>query len=160
LPPLKPMVQSRCGVVRMLEAQVHPLVVAIPRFIRGRTSASITRITPRLDWAIGFNGDKGFHSWINLDIASTRGCTCASRIWTTPRRNWAIGFKGSKGTPIWINLKADGSIKAWGRSNYGGTGAPSGNGYTKIYSHLYLHDLNYPTPWLSHRLEEWQRHPS
>jgi diketogulonate reductase-like aldo/keto reductase len=31
-------------------------------------------------------------------------------------------------------LKADGSIKAWGRSNYGGTGAPSGNGYTKIYS--------------------------
>jgi hypothetical protein len=31
-------------------------------------------------------------------------------------------------------LKADGSIKAWGRSNYGGTGAPSGSGYTKIYS--------------------------
>jgi hypothetical protein len=30
----KPMVQSRCGVVRMLEAQVHPLVVAIPRFIQ------------------------------------------------------------------------------------------------------------------------------
>jgi hypothetical protein len=25
-------------------------------------------------------------------------------------------------------------IKAWGRSNYGGTGAPSGSGYTKIYS--------------------------
>ncbi|VVH67173.1 hypothetical protein BSPLISOX_3304 [uncultured Gammaproteobacteria bacterium] len=34
MPPLKPMVQSRCGVVRMLEAQVHPLVVAIPRFIQ------------------------------------------------------------------------------------------------------------------------------
>jgi hypothetical protein len=43
-------------------------------------------------------------------------------------------------------LKADGSIKAWGRSNYGGTGAPSGNGYTKIYSTMSLHDLNYPTP--------------
>ncbi|VVM28114.1 hypothetical protein BSPWISOXPB_6558 [uncultured Gammaproteobacteria bacterium] len=31
-------------------------------------------------------------------------------------------------------LKVDGSIKAWGRSDYGGTGAPSGSGYTKIYS--------------------------
>jgi hypothetical protein len=31
-------------------------------------------------------------------------------------------------------LKADGSITAWGDSKYGGTGAPSDNGYTKIYS--------------------------
>jgi hypothetical protein len=31
-------------------------------------------------------------------------------------------------------LKADGSIKAWGDSDYGGSGAPSGSGYTKIYS--------------------------
>jgi hypothetical protein len=31
-------------------------------------------------------------------------------------------------------LKADGSITAWGNSDYGGTGAPSDNGYTKIYS--------------------------
>jgi alpha-tubulin suppressor-like RCC1 family protein len=31
-------------------------------------------------------------------------------------------------------LKADGSITAWGNSLYGGTGAPSDNGYTKIYS--------------------------
>jgi hypothetical protein len=31
-------------------------------------------------------------------------------------------------------LKADGSITAWGRSGNGGTGAPSGSGYTKIYS--------------------------
>jgi hypothetical protein len=31
-------------------------------------------------------------------------------------------------------LKADGSITAWGNSGYGGTGAPSGNGYTKIYA--------------------------
>ncbi|CAC9513241.1 hypothetical protein, partial [uncultured Gammaproteobacteria bacterium] len=31
-------------------------------------------------------------------------------------------------------LKVDGSIKAWGYSQYGGSGAPSGNGYTKIYS--------------------------
>jgi alpha-tubulin suppressor-like RCC1 family protein len=34
-------------------------------------------------------------------------------------------------------LKADGSIIAWGRSNYGGTGAPSDNGYTKIYSNFF-----------------------
>jgi lysophospholipase L1-like esterase len=31
-------------------------------------------------------------------------------------------------------LKADGSITAWGLSISGGTGAPDGNGYTKIYS--------------------------
>ncbi|VVH66601.1 hypothetical protein BSPLISOX_2168, partial [uncultured Gammaproteobacteria bacterium] len=31
-------------------------------------------------------------------------------------------------------LQADGSITAWGRSDYGGTGAPNGNDYTKIYS--------------------------
>jgi hypothetical protein len=31
-------------------------------------------------------------------------------------------------------LKADGSITAWGDSDNGGTGAPSDNGYTKIYS--------------------------
>jgi hypothetical protein len=31
-------------------------------------------------------------------------------------------------------LKADGSIKAWGSSRYGGTGAPDGSGYTKVYS--------------------------
>jgi alpha-tubulin suppressor-like RCC1 family protein len=30
-------------------------------------------------------------------------------------------------------LKADGSITAWG-SDWGGSGAPDGNGYTKIYS--------------------------
>jgi hypothetical protein len=31
-------------------------------------------------------------------------------------------------------LKADGSIVAWGQSGWGGIGAPSDNGYTKIYS--------------------------
>jgi hypothetical protein len=31
-------------------------------------------------------------------------------------------------------LKYDGSITAWGDSGSGGTGAPSGSGYTKIYS--------------------------
>jgi hypothetical protein len=29
---------------------------------------------------------------------------------------------------------SDGSITAWGDSDWGGTGAPSDNGYTKIYS--------------------------
>jgi hypothetical protein len=36
--------------------------------------------------------------------------------------------------PAFAALKADGSITAWGNSNAGGTGAPSGSGYTKIYS--------------------------
>jgi hypothetical protein len=34
-------------------------------------------------------------------------------------------------------LKADGSITAWGNSDWGGTGTPSDNGYTKIYSAWY-----------------------
>ncbi|VVH50600.1 hypothetical protein BPUTSESOX_2221 [uncultured Gammaproteobacteria bacterium] len=34
-------------------------------------------------------------------------------------------------------LQADGSITAWGNSGYGGTGAPTGSGYTKIYSNRY-----------------------
>jgi hypothetical protein len=34
LPPLKPMGQSRRGVIQMMEAQAHPLIMAIPRFIQ------------------------------------------------------------------------------------------------------------------------------
>ncbi|VVH66182.1 hypothetical protein BSPLISOX_253 [uncultured Gammaproteobacteria bacterium] len=34
LPPLKPMGQLRLGVVRVLEAQIRPLIVTIPRFIQ------------------------------------------------------------------------------------------------------------------------------
>ena len=34
-------------------------------------------------------------------------------------------------------LQADGSITAWGNSGNGGTGAPTGSGYTKIYSNRY-----------------------
>jgi hypothetical protein len=30
-------------------------------------------------------------------------------------------------------LKADGSITAWGGSDYGGTNAPAGNGYTNAF---------------------------
>jgi hypothetical protein len=36
LPPLKPMGQSRRGVIRITEAQAHPLIMAIPRFIQLR----------------------------------------------------------------------------------------------------------------------------
>jgi hypothetical protein len=48
-------------------------------------------------------------------------------------------------------LKTNGSITAWGSSDAGGTGAPSGSGYTKIYStdqrvHLHLQNLGHPTP--------------
>jgi alpha-tubulin suppressor-like RCC1 family protein len=34
-------------------------------------------------------------------------------------------------------VKADGSIIAWGSPHTGGMGAPSGSGYTKIYSNGY-----------------------
>jgi hypothetical protein len=52
----------------------------------------------------------------------------------------------SNGYASFAALKADGSITAWGDSDYGGTGAPSDNGYTKIYSAEFLPNLNYPTP--------------
>jgi hypothetical protein len=34
LPLLKPMDQSRRGVIRVMEAQVRPLIMAIPKFIQ------------------------------------------------------------------------------------------------------------------------------
>jgi hypothetical protein len=40
-----------------------------------------------------------------------------------------------------MTLKADGSITAWGNQNYGGADAPSGSGYTKIYSTAYAFAL-------------------
>jgi alpha-tubulin suppressor-like RCC1 family protein len=43
------------------------------------------------------------------------------------RKIWSTGY-------AFAALKADGSITAWGESDYGGSGAPSDNGYTKIYS--------------------------
>jgi hypothetical protein len=33
-PPLKPMAQSQRGVTQGMEAQVHPMVMATPRFIQ------------------------------------------------------------------------------------------------------------------------------
>ena len=49
-------------------------------------------------------------------------------------------FDGFNNAPSYSNhhafaaLKADGSITAWGSSEYGGSNAPTGTGYTKIYS--------------------------
>jgi alpha-tubulin suppressor-like RCC1 family protein len=39
--------------------------------------------------------------------------------------------------PVNAALKADGSITAWGSPYFGGTGAPTDSGYTKIYSNAY-----------------------
>ena len=47
------------------------------------------------------------------------------------------GFYNAPSNPnlkAFAALKADGSITAWGDSDYGGTNAPTGTGYTKIYS--------------------------
>jgi hypothetical protein len=95
----------------------------------------------------GAPSDSGYTKIYSTSAAfaapTTRGRTCASMTWTTPRRDWPVGFKSGKGMPSWINfdiayafaaLKADGSIIAWARSSHGGTSAPSGSGYTKIYS--------------------------
>jgi hypothetical protein len=89
-PPLKSMAQLRRGVVQWLEAQVHPLVIAIPRFTQPMVCVctSTPWVTPCCDWAISFKGSKGISVWINLSIAFTRGSTCASITRTTPRRDW------------------------------------------------------------------------
>jgi hypothetical protein len=83
--------------------------------------------SPRHDWAISFKSGKGILSWINLGITTVSGCTFTSPLWVTDS-----GY-----TKVYSNryafsaLKADGSIKAWGDSNYGGSGAPSTGVYTK-----------------------------
>jgi hypothetical protein len=56
------------------------------------------------------------------------------------QRHWSWGVY----TKIYSNafafaaLKTDGSITAWGKPSYGGTGVPSGSGYTKIYSTAFV----------------------
>jgi hypothetical protein len=40
----------------------------------------------------------------------------------------------NKSWSAFATLKADGSIMAWGSPYAGGAGAPSGSGYTEIYS--------------------------
>jgi hypothetical protein len=45
-----------------------------------------------------------------------------------------VCFIGNTNLVVAQSIKADGSITAWGASNNGGLGAPTGNDYTKIYS--------------------------
>jgi hypothetical protein len=52
---LKPMGQLQRGVTHILEAQVHPLTVDIPRFIQ--LSVLLSLLKPMA--AIGFKGSKG-----------------------------------------------------------------------------------------------------
>jgi hypothetical protein len=47
------------------------------------------------------------------------------------------GFHNASNLPssyAFAALKPDGSIKAWGDSDHGGSGEPTDNDYTKIYS--------------------------
>jgi hypothetical protein len=73
---------------------------------------------------------KGIFIRINLGIAT------AKRIYGT------VAPTGSGYTKIYSNryafaaLTTNGSIKAWGDWDWGGTHTPSGSGYTKIYSTL------------------------
>jgi hypothetical protein len=70
-PPLKPMAQSRRGVIRIMEAQAHPLIMAILRFIQpalplpplkpmGQSRRGVTHaLEARRDCPIGFKDGKG-----------------------------------------------------------------------------------------------------
>ncbi len=147
-PPLKSTVQSQSGVVRIVEAQVRPLIAAIPRFIQiGVPSAALKADGSITAWGVpGFGGtgapaDSGY-----TKIYSTEDAFAALKAdgsitaWGNPYTG-GIGAPSGKGyTKIYSSgyafaaLKADGSITAWGRSGGGGLGAPDDSGYTKIYS--------------------------
>jgi hypothetical protein len=83
---------------------VHLLIMAIPRFIQLRLP-----LPP-----ISFKDGKGKLVRIIWRIVPPTKIIMSTRVFAA--------------------LKADGSITAWGDSSSGGAGAPSDNGYTKIYS--------------------------
>jgi hypothetical protein len=70
-------------------------------------------------------------------------------------RNYFGGFNNVPSYPnasAFATLQADGSIKAWGNSESGGTNAPTDKGYTKIYSTI---DTLLPLWW--HCYYRWQK---
>ena len=76
-----------------------------------------------------------------LTITMDSDKTCwANFVTTYTDISSALNGGGIYNTPYYPNneafavLKEDGSISAWGDSDYGGSGAPEGTGYIKIYS--------------------------
>ncbi|VVH58895.1 hypothetical protein BSPCLSOX_1674 [uncultured Gammaproteobacteria bacterium] len=71
---------------------------------------------------------------------SSVGLNRFTEVDTSSANNDNGGFYNASNHPnafAFATLQADGSIKAWGHSSYGGTGEPAGSGYTKIYSNGY-----------------------
>jgi alpha-tubulin suppressor-like RCC1 family protein len=82
------------------------------------------------------------HTQLNKSWCShyQRAHMCSHYQRAYPRFHARNNFGGYYNAPnhpnyyAFATLQEDGSITAWGRSDYGGTGAPNGNDYTKIYS--------------------------
>jgi hypothetical protein len=55
-------------------------------------------------------------------------------------------------------IKADGSIKVWGDSDYGGSGAPYDKDYTEIYSNSFAFVALKARQRLSQLNKSWYRH--
>jgi hypothetical protein len=96
-------------VTQILAVKMHPLRKGIPRFIQ--MNMLLPPLKPMAQSGRGVTHSVN-KSWYNL---------C----------QWVRLLLHSLNYPT---LKADGSIKAWGDQYSGGKGAPSGSGYTKIYS--------------------------
>jgi hypothetical protein len=106
LPLLKPMGQSRCGVIRIMGVQVRPMIKTIPRFIQIRLP--LLPLKPMVQSRRGVKrvGEAQVHPIHALiDPSALRAA------------------KAKKFEEILV-YKADGSIKAWGDSDYEGSGAP------------------------------------
>jgi hypothetical protein len=104
------------------------------------------------DWKVSFNYNT---SAIRYNSISNLLEFCNTYIWQNVSNNFSAarwrfpevdyssannnfgGFHNASNLPssyAFAALKPDGSIKAWGDSDHGGSGEPTDNDYTKIYS--------------------------
>jgi hypothetical protein len=147
-----------------MEAQMHPLALAIPRFIQMHL--------PLPPLSVGaFVPPESESPHAVIDPSALRAAKANAFEWRfaemdySRARNDFGGFFNAPSIPgsnAFAVLKADGSIMAWGNSYQGGSYAPAGSDYTKIrqrhhqlnkswYSQcqrvrLSLHSLGNPTP--------------
>jgi alpha-tubulin suppressor-like RCC1 family protein len=87
-------------------------------------SGSYTKICSNIHAFAALKADGSIRVWGGSRIKSK------SAFEDVPNGNGYTNIYSTVGA--FAALKADGSITAWGDSRYGGTGAPSGNGYSAL----------------------------
>ena len=87
--------------------------------------------------------DKNHLSLAEVQVIGGELCSSKIKNWRFPEVGYSSAHNDFGGTTNALNypnmgafavLDPDGSITAWGGSNYGGVNPPTGGGYTKIYS--------------------------